>query len=76
MTTMSSSPRAPVVTSTGLPADPLLDPTQVAALFKVRRGTIIGWVRQGRFPRPVRIGRVIRWPRQTILELLEVGGPG
>lgn len=61
---------SPDATASGLPPDALLDSGQIAALFKVNRSTVTTWAQEGRLPRPVRIGRTLRWPRRVILELL------
>jgi excisionase family DNA binding protein len=40
---------------------------EVAALVGVTRQTITAWVREGRFPRPLRIGRRRRfWDRDAV----------
>jgi predicted DNA-binding transcriptional regulator AlpA len=54
---------------------PLLDAGAVAALFGIRRNTVLDWAQRGRLPKPIRIGRTIRW-RHTDIEALVTGGPG
>lgn len=40
---------------------------QVAAYFNMSRGTIWRWVRENRFPQPVRLGpHSVRWRRLDI----------
>jgi predicted DNA-binding transcriptional regulator AlpA len=44
---------------------------EVAAMFGVNRLTITRWVAQGRFPRPLQIGKTIKvWSRRTIEDIL------
>jgi excisionase family DNA binding protein len=45
---------------------PLLTKEDVAALLKVQPRTINEWQRQGRFPAPVRLGRLRRWRRSDL----------
>lgn len=51
--------------------DDLLTMQQLAALLNCSDKTIYRRIRDGLFPRPVRItDRLVRWPRQVINEFL------
>jgi predicted DNA-binding transcriptional regulator AlpA len=45
---------------------PMLDVADVAAIFSIEPDTCRDWIQRGRLPRPVRIGRTIRWPKSVI----------
>jgi excisionase family DNA binding protein len=49
----------------------MVGPVELAAALGVKKETITNWARSGRLPKPVRIGRTIRWPRSVIEDLLE-----
>lgn len=52
----------PVTTERGFPAGALIRIADVCDLLSVSRTTIYGWVSEGNFPPPVRIGeRAVRW---------------
>ncbi len=44
----------------------LLTLTEVAATLGVRRQTLRGWWEKGLFPRPVKIGRTIRFRQEEV----------
>ncbi len=46
--------------------DRLLTPGDLATLFGVGKSSIRGWVRDGRLPAPLRIGRAPRWAPESI----------
>jgi excisionase family DNA binding protein len=47
---------------------------EVAQILGVSRVTIMRWVEQGRFPQPLRIGKLCKvWSRKIIDKLLEGG---
>lgn len=46
--------------------DRLLTPGDLATLFGVGKSSIRGWVRDGRLPPPLRIGRAPRWAPHEI----------
>jgi predicted DNA-binding transcriptional regulator AlpA len=43
---------------------------ELACLFGVRESTINGWVRNGDFPEPVRIGKTVRWRCSDVMPYL------
>jgi excisionase family DNA binding protein len=47
----------------------LLDPAEVANLFRVSRQTVVAWAREGRLP-SARIGRTLRFRRCVIEDVL------
>ena len=49
---------------------PVLTTQQLANALQLKPRTIRRMAAQGALPPPVRLGRVLRWDRQTILELL------
>jgi len=49
----------------------LLKIRDVATLFAVQPTTISRWVKLGQFPRPVRVGRSIRWQEECLLDWLK-----
>lgn len=51
----------------------LLTVNDIAAMAQISTETIHRWVRQGRFPKPRKIGRASRWPREQVEELLTKG---
>ena len=47
--------------------DGLLSMREVLALLRVSRSTLTRWIREGAFPRPVKLGkRAVRWRRSDI----------
>lgn len=60
------APRAkqPIAVSTN--PDALLTVDTVAALVGCRPDTVRDWVRKGRFPKPLHIGRGVRWPARVV----------
>ena len=55
---------------------PTLDTSEVARLFCVKPSTVLTWVKLGRMPLPIVIGRTKRWPRRSVIERLLAGGGG
>ncbi len=58
----------------------LMPKIEVAKLFRVSVQTLGIWVRDGRFPRPLRMGRKLYWTSGQIRELVvdqlaEANGP-
>ena len=51
----------------------LMTVNDIAALAQISTETIHRWVRQGRFPKPRKIGRASRWPREQVEEILRNG---
>ena len=52
--------------------DPLLDPPQLSALLNdIPIGTIYGWVHRGVGPRPIKVGRHLRWRRSEVERWLD-----
>lgn len=49
----------------------LLKLAEICELFGVSRWTIIKWIEDGEFPKPVRKGRFLRWPEEEIERLVE-----
>ena len=64
------------MTTRNLPADPaprerLIPCSEVQRLTGLSRSTIYAWMRQGRFPKPVRVGRrAVRWRLEEVLEFI------
>ena len=52
-----------------------IDRDQFAAALGVNVSTLDKWVRSGRVPRPLKLGRAVRWHRAAILDWLRAGGP-
>ncbi|HAV2044604.1 TPA: AlpA family phage regulatory protein [Klebsiella michiganensis] len=44
----------------------LMDLKQVCEAIGFRKTAIYGWMRKGTFPRPVKIGRNVRWSSSEI----------
>ncbi len=53
----------------------LLSAQDLAAELRVSVRTIRRFHDQGKLPRPLKIGRAIRWPRATIVEWLAMDAP-
>jgi excisionase family DNA binding protein len=70
MTARTTAPARP----THLPASKLLTTADVAALLQVSAQTIRKWVSQGTFPKPVRMGRKVRWDAETVRRALAARG--
>ena len=51
----------------------LLTTAEVAALLRCSRVHVIRLARDGGLPRPLRIGAILRWREDVILEWLESG---
>lgn len=45
---------------------------EVAAIFGVQISTIYAWMRNGEFPKPLRLGpRTVRWSGQQIMDYVQ-----
>ena len=49
----------------------MLTAKQVAEMFQVSERLVWYWVRRGELPEPIRIGRVVRWRRVWIEDMIE-----
>jgi excisionase family DNA binding protein len=58
-------------TETAVPSKATISPLEVATIFGVGRDTVYLWIKEGRLPPPIRIGRVIRWRREVIEKILD-----
>ena len=47
-------------------APQLMTVNDIAALAQISTNTIQRWVREGKFPKPRKIGRASRWPRDEV----------
>lgn len=59
-----------VIVNTSHP-DPWLSDAEAAALVGVSKSTFRRGVTDGRFPKPVRLGGLVRWPQSEIFQALE-----
>ena len=48
---------------------------EVAELLGISRAHVWRLHSSGRIPKPVRLGRAVRWNRKTLEDWLEAGGP-
>jgi predicted DNA-binding transcriptional regulator AlpA len=64
---------APVLAGSILPVDPdqMIGAIAVAKLLNVNKGHIDRLNATGRLPRPIRLGRSVRWRKATIVEFVE-----
>ena len=46
--------------------EPIMTASEVSALVRVHLRTLRRWAHEGIFPRPIRIGRTVRWRRTDI----------
>jgi prophage regulatory protein len=51
-------------------ADALLRLRDVVAILKVSRATVYVWIKQGRFPKPLKMGRATVWRSSQIEQFL------
>jgi len=51
--------------------DPLLTDKDTAKILGTSVPTIWRWAREGIVPKPVKLGRLSRWPRSEILGVIE-----
>lgn len=51
--------------------DPWLSDAEAAALVGISKSTFRRGVIDGRFPKPVRLGGLVRWPQSEIFQALE-----
>lgn len=59
-----------VIVNTSHP-DPWLSVAEAAELVGVSKSTFRRGVTDGRFPKPVRLGGLVRWPQSEIFQALE-----
>lgn len=52
-------------------AEKIMKFSDVAAYFKVSRGTIYDWIRRGIFPKPRRIGPNVFWTEGDIEKVVQ-----
>lgn len=52
-----------------------LSANEVAEMLGISRAHVWRLLSSGRIPRPVRLGRSVRWNRKTLEDWLEAGGP-
>lgn len=44
----------------------MLKPREVCELLRINENTLARWVKEGKFPKPVQIGNVRRWPAESV----------
>jgi predicted DNA-binding transcriptional regulator AlpA len=64
--TVVSATLAPVLLPSDVKAASLIRLPAVAAVCDAGRSTILNWVRQGRFPAPVRFGNYTAWKSSEV----------
>lgn len=52
-------------------APQLMTVEDIAAMAQISSNTIQRWVREGKFPKPRKIGRASRWPRDEVERFLD-----
>lgn len=62
-------------TTTNAALPRLLTTAEVAALLRCSRVHVIRLARDGGLPKPLRIGAILRWREDVILEWLKSGAP-
>ena len=67
------SPQAP--TPAPLIAPLLVDAVEAARLLGISRAHLYALLSSGRLPAPVRLGRAVRWHRDTLIEWVRAGAP-
>lgn len=50
---------------------PLMDQKDVLATAKISRTTLWKMIKDGRFPKPIKIGSALRWKPETVQTWLE-----
>jgi len=53
----------------------MLSAESLALMLNVSSKTLARWSRAGRMPRPMRIGRLVRWDRERIDRWIDAGCP-
>lgn len=53
----------------------VLTAEEVAELLCISRAHVFRLHNSGRLPKPIRLGRAVRWPRRTLEAWLEAGAP-
>ncbi len=48
------------------PRDRLIRLPQVEATTGFKKSTLYGWIKEGKFPRPIQIGRMSAWPESAV----------
>jgi len=48
---------------------------ELARELQVSLRTLRSWNEEGRIPEPAKIGRAVRWPRETIVAWIAAGSP-
>ena len=59
----------------GLPKAELLTTREACLLLSIGRSTLCRDSASGRIPRPVRIGRKLRWRRRELQDWIQAGAP-
>ncbi len=52
--------------SSTLPSEGFARLPQVLSVVPVKRSTLWGWVKDGKFPRPVKLGGTTAWPVEAV----------
>lgn len=55
------------------PDERLLRLPEVVARLGVGRATIYSWIKQGKFPEPVKLGKASCWPWSVVRRVIETG---
>ena len=52
-------------------SDPMLTATECASLLGMSVTTFWRWIVSGRAPKPIKLGKLSRWPKSEILALIQ-----
>ena len=68
---MTAQPQAPALhlahtAKPVTPRDRLIRMPQVEATVGFKKSTLYGWIKEGKFPRPVQIGRMSAWSESRV----------
>lgn len=44
----------------------LIDNKEVCKMFKIHRSTLWNWIKAGKFPKPMTMGKKLMWDRETV----------
>jgi excisionase family DNA binding protein len=66
----------PLQSATHVSIDPFLTVKEAAAFFGVSVPTIWRWAANGIIPKPLKLGRLSRWPKSEILTVVEKAKDG
>lgn len=66
-----STPSAP---STASPLTPLWTVADIAEYGQIKVGTVRNWASAGRLPKPVRLGRAVRWRASEVVAYFAADG--